>query len=347
MIYLLYGEEEFLVSEALAQLKAGFGAGDMLDLNTVRLDGARVTYPEFENAVTTIPFLADCRLVLVEGLLAGFGRRAARRGDDDADESGSETSDAVTPRPDAGWEKLGDLLTRLPETTQLIFVESGVNQRLAPVKAVMQAAEVRRFDRLKGAPLSDWVRKRAAGQGCKLSEQALNLVVNLAGNDLRLLDSELQKLALYANGETVDEAAVRALVPLSAESTIFGLVDAFVERQLTPAQRELHRLLNDGAAPPYLLFMLARQVRLVLAAADLLSERLPQSDMGPRLGLAGYPLTKTIEQAQRSNVATLLGMLNRLLEADVQLKTGRLEPVLAVELLVTELCAAPGARVGR
>lgn len=342
MIYLLYGEEEFLVSDALAQLRAGFGAGDMLELNTVRLEGGRIGYAEFENAVCTIPFLADCRLVLVEGLLGSFGRRAARARPDASaeDEAGDEEAPGPSGR-EAEWDRLADLMGRLPETTQLVFIESNVNQRLAPVKAVLQAAEVRKFDRLKGAPLSDWVRKRAGEQGAKLSGEALRLLVNLAGNDLRLLDNELLKLALYANGDTVDEAAVRALVPLSAETTVFGLVDAFTDRQLTPAQRELHRLLNDGAAPIYLLFMLARQVRLVLAAADLLGERLPQSEMGPRLGLAGFPLTKTIEQAQRSNVPTLIGMLNRLLEADVQIKTGKLDPVLAVELLVTELCSAP------
>lgn len=347
MIYLLHGEEEFLVSDALAQLKAGFGSGDMLDLNTIRFEGGRVGFAEFEAAVCTIPFLADCRLVLVDGLLASFQRRAARRGEADEGEGDGDAAEAATARADAGWEKLGDLLTRLPETTQLVFVEGAVNARAIAAKAVIQAADVRRFDKLKGPPLADWVRKRAAEQDCKLSGEALRLLVNLAGNDLRLLDSELQKLALYANGETVDEAAVRALVPLSAESTIFGLVDAFVERQLAPAQRELHRLLNDGAAPPYLLFMLARQVRLVLAACDLLGERLPQSEMGPRLGLAGFPLTKTVEQAQRTNVPTLVAMLNRLLEADVQMKTGKLDAVLAVELLVTELCAAPRARAGR
>ncbi|MSQ10610.1 MAG: DNA polymerase III subunit delta [Dehalococcoidia bacterium] len=347
MIYLLHGEEEFLVSEALAQLKAGFGSGDMLDLNTIRFEGGSVGFAEFEAAVCTIPFLADCRLVLVDGLLASLQRRAAHRGDGDEGEGDGDGSETAGGRADGGWEKLGDLLTRLPDTTQLVFIEGAINARATAAKAVMQAADVRRFDKLKGPPLADWVRKRAVEHACKLSGGALPLLVNLAGNDLRLLDSELQKLTLYANGASVDEAAVRALVPLSAETAIFGLVDAFVERQLTPAQRELHRLLNNGAAPPYLLFMLARQVRLVLAAADLLSERLPQSEMGPRLGLAGFPLTKTIEQAQRTNVPTLIAMLNRLLEADVQMKTGKLDAVLAVELLVTELCIASRARAGR
>lgn len=341
MIYLLYGEEEFLSRQELAALRAPFGSGDLIELNTTWLDGESLRLRDLEAAACSLPFMAECRIVVVEGLLGRLQRRRRRVAatGDPEDEPGAPPGDEDAGAEDPEWERLGAVLAAVPPTTLLVFLEGAVDPHRPAAKAVMAAAETRRFDRLRGARLVAWVRDRARQHGCALAGRALDTLVALAGNDLRLLDAELQKLALYAGGEPVDEETVRRLVPLTAETGVFGLVDAFVERQLTRAQRELHRLLAQGAAPPYLLFMLARQVRLVLMAADLLQQRTPQADLGQLLGLRDYALQKTLEQAQRADATALPAMLARLLEADLQVKQGPMDPVAALELLVTELCA--------
>lgn len=340
MIHLLYGDEEFLVQEEAANLRAGLGSGDMMDLNTARLDGATVSFPEFEAAVCSIPFLADCRVVLVQGLLSRFGSRA---GADDGGEAPKPTSRRG--KMDAGWDGLADLLTRLPETTQLLVTDGAVDSRNPLLKAFTPAAKAQVFKKLKGAPLADWVRERIALHRCKIDPTALRLLLNLAGENLRLIDSEVQKLALYANGAAIDEDMVRKLVPLAAETTVFALVDACSERRLPAAQRELHRLMGDGAAPTYILFMLARQVRMLLQARELMAQRMAAQDMMKQLGVYNdWAFRKTMEQAQGADTPTLVRTMTRLLEADVQMKTGQLDPALALELLVTELCGAPARR---
>lgn len=352
MIYLLYGEEDFLIQDALARIRAGFGSGDMLELNTVRLDGGSVSYPEFEAAVSTIPFLADCRLVLVDGLLKRFEPRRNERAGQQApaeDDAGDDSEDGADAAPttaaprrnrlEGGWEHLADLLTRLPETTQLILTDGKIPATNIALKAITPAAKVQTFGKLKGAPLTEWVRNRAKLHDCKLSPKALTLLLQLGGDDLRLFDSELQKLALYAAGQTVDEAMVQTLVPMSAETLIFGLTDAFAERRLKAAHRELQRLLADGAAPVYILFMLARHVRAMIQARELSAMQVPEADMMREMGMFNrYPFEKTVDQSRYLDTPTLVQTLNRLLEADVQMKTGKLEPELALQLLVTELC---------
>ncbi len=348
MIYLLYGEEEFLLHEALASLRAGLGPGDMLDLNTVRLDGASVSFGEFESAVVTIPFLADCRLVMAEGLLARFERAAGGGGGDGED--GEAPRPAVSGRRaklDAGWERFGDLMGRLPETTQLVFIEGKVGTANPLLKALTGKAELQAFRKLRGAALSDWVRDRAAHHRCRLSPPGVRMLLDLAGDNLRVLDGELVKLALYAGGEPVDVEDVRRLVAQTGETTVFALVDACAEHKLGPAQRELHKLLEGGAAPTYILFMLARQIRLLLQARELLARRAPQQEMKQQLGIfIDWVFDKTLKQAQGSTTPVLVRTMERLLESDVQMKTGGLEPVLSLELLVTELCGTPARREG-
>ncbi len=348
MIYLLYGEEEFLLHEALAGLRAGLGPGDMLDLNTVRLDGPSVSFGEFESAVVTMPFLADCRLVMVDGLLARFERAAAAPGNDGEDgDAPRPVASARRAKLDAGWEGFSDLMGRLPETTCLVFIEGKVGTANPLLKALTGQADVQAFRRLKGTALADWVRDRAVRHACRLSPPGMRMLLDLAGDNLRMLDSELVKLALYAGGAPVDVEDVRRLVAQTGETTIFALVDACAERRVGPAHHELHKLLANGAAPPYILFMLARQVRMLLQARDLLARKTPRQEMKQQLGIfIDWVFDKTLKQAQGSTTPVLVRTMERLLESDVQMKTGGLEPVLSLQLLVTELCAAPARREG-
>ena len=73
MIYSLSGDDDFTIRETLAGMKEGVGTPDVRDVNTVTL-GANVSLDEFTANASTVPFLADKRLVLVEGLLGRFER---------------------------------------------------------------------------------------------------------------------------------------------------------------------------------------------------------------------------------------------------------------------------------
>jgi DNA polymerase-3 subunit delta len=88
-----------------------------------------------------------------------------------------------------------------------------------------------------------------------------------------------------------------------------------------------------------LIFMLTRQYRQIILAQALLREGASESQIGARLALNGYPLRKTVEQANRYAAATLEAAYRRLLETDVAVKTGVLDVGLALELLIVDLAA--------
>ena len=76
MIYSLSGDDDFTIRETLAGLKESVGTPDVRDVNIVTI-GANVSLDEFTANASTVPFLADKRLVLVEGLLGKFERGRA------------------------------------------------------------------------------------------------------------------------------------------------------------------------------------------------------------------------------------------------------------------------------
>ena len=94
MIYLIYGEDSLSVEETLASLRVDSGPDELYDVNTTTLNGASVSMAELEAAWSTIPFMADKRIVVVRGLLARMerGRGGGSSRSRDAEAASGRTS---------------------------------------------------------------------------------------------------------------------------------------------------------------------------------------------------------------------------------------------------------------
>ena len=134
-------------------------------------------------------------------------------------------------------------------------------------------------DRPKDRELPGWIQQRAANMAGSLSAQATQMLADLIGPDLRLLDLEIQKLLLYADGRQVVAEDVLALVSRAREVNIFDLVDSVGRRETDRALKLLHQMLDDNVAPLYLLAMLARQVRILLQVSELQAQFLGKPEI--------------------------------------------------------------------
>jgi DNA polymerase-3 subunit delta len=239
----------------------------------------------------------------------------------------------------------------VPETTELIFVEGDdFDKRSSLFTYLKKSAEVREFLPRQGAELQRWLQDRARTLGARLQPDAGALLVEYAGADGRALLNEVNKLSAYAGpGGTIDAGAVRLLVPDSGESSVFEFVDALAARQLGPALQLLHDLFADGAAATYLLFMVGRQVRILIGVSELADQRRGPDAIAAELGQRPFVVRKAMTQAGRFDRAALLRLHDRLTELDHWSKTGRIDPEAALELLVAETCdlrARPAQQAG-
>ena len=135
MIYSLSGDDDFTIRETLAGLKEGVGTPDLRDVNIVTL-GANVSLDEFTANASTVPFLADKRLVLVEGLLGKFERGGGGRRSGSGANGKKELSE---------WERLPLVLANVPETTDVVFVDgrlSASNPLLKLIQELVTAQDV-------------------------------------------------------------------------------------------------------------------------------------------------------------------------------------------------------------
>lgn len=328
LLYILYGEDDFSIREALAKIKEGLGDKELLSTNTTILQGQNLTLQQLIITCDTLPFLAPNRLVIVEGLLSRF-------------ETQDKEKRAAKPR-DSEWQSFKEYLNRMPGSTVLILTDGALKRGNSMLADVAMLAKVQEFKPLKGVQLRNWMQARAKSLGCTISPPALQLLSELVGGNLGLLSIEIGKLCLYAQGRMVEVNDVKSLVAYAQETNVFGMVDAILERNASKATRLLHLLEDEGAAPAYLLFMITRQIRMVIQAKDMLQQKQAFADIGYTLGISSdYVLQKVREQARAPSMEQLKGVYRKLLDTDISIKTGRIKGdrgELALELLICELC---------
>ena len=326
-VYILNGDP-FLTAEALRELRTQVGPAELLEANSHWISGGQVTLAGLQGICDAIPFLAQKRLVVVEGFLRLFEERSGRG-------RGSGGRPAGGP---AGWAELEEYLRQMPSTTLLVFLEGtlqGGNSMLARLSSL---AQVQEFRTPRGEELARWIRNRAEIKGAKITIGALRLLGEYVGGNLQTLDNELEKLLLYAVDRPIEEEDVTTLVPQVREASIFAAVDAILEGRQALALRLMHRLRSDGANLSYILAMIARQLRLITLAKDLLRRGVAPGELGGRLGIrADFALRRTLDQARKSPWPRLVALYQRLLEMDLAVKEGRLEEDLALDLLVAEV----------
>ena len=337
MIHILYGDDEFSISETVASMKNAVEPADLRDVNITVLDGSSIGFDELRATCDTVPFLAEKRVVVVHGLLGQFERR---RGP-----ASAVAPERATRKQDA-WSGLGEYLARVPETTDLLLVDGPLNRSNPMLAAARSHAQIRPFAAPNDRGVAQWVRDRAASRAITIEPPAVAALAGAIGGDLRVVAGELEKLAVYRAGEPIRREDVEEMVSYAREASIFAAVDAMVEGRLAAALSSSHQLLRLGRTPGFILAMVARQVRLLILAKELKERGVPPAEHGKRLGLTGYPLRKTMDQERAFTADRLARVHRKLLEADVRMKTTGTDEETVLDLLVTEVAVGAGT-VGR
>jgi DNA polymerase-3 subunit delta len=319
--YLLYGDDDMSLEIALKELRASMGSGTEAEMNTSEYEGEEVSVPKILNDVRSFPFLSDKRLVIVKGLVAHLMKNQAGKDQ---------------------LETLLEAIPNLPAHARLVLVErENLKSNLRVVKIAQEKGYCKQFT----APedISDWIKKRAKEEyQSEIEMQAARALASVTGNDLRRADNELVKLVAYVDGERpIKEEDVALLTPYVAEASVFDMVDAMAIGNGKIALSLMNQVLDaDPSDPGFRLFaLITRQFRLLLLAREHLDSGGSANEkvVAGVLGIHPYPAGKVATQSRRFTLPQLETIYRRVQQYDVDMKTGKVEPRLALELLVASL----------
>lgn len=312
--YVLHGEDEYSRKAMLRKMREDMH--DPSGLNISEVDGGQVGAREVINMASAMPFLAEKRLVIVDGLLGLLAKRG---------NSGK-----------AEFEVLVQHLPHLPPSARLVFHEHSTLPDKNPILRLI-GEEPSGYVKAFNAPsnLSKWITQQAEqAYGVSIDPAAVRALAVVVEKDMRAADNELAKLAAYVDGERpISEADVALLTTYVAEPDIFAMVDAIGQQDGKTAMRICMELLANQQALA-LFGMINRQFRLLILAREYLDQNGSAGGMGKSIGVHDFVAKKLSQQAGAFRLPTLEGIYRKLVEYDYNIKMGKIADDVALQLFI-------------
>ncbi|CAN5191835.1 DNA polymerase III subunit delta [soil metagenome] len=287
MVITVTGANSLALTQATRDLVADFLA-DQGEMGLERLDGAEATIERIGEALTSLPFLSDNKMVVL------------RQGS--ANKQFTEGAEA--------------LLAGLPDTTELILVEPKLDKRSSYYKYLKKSTDYREFNELDQGGLARWLVQVATERGGTLSQSDANFLISRVGMNQQLLSNELEKLLLYSSKITQD--SIKALTESTPQSTVFELLDAAFSGNI---QRALQLYAEQRALkvePQQIVAMLSWQLH-ILALIKTAGQRSPEA-IASEAKISPYVVKKSAGIARKLTISELKQLITDLAVIDSRSK---------------------------
>jgi DNA polymerase III subunit delta len=265
------------------------------DENVSTVDASSATIRTLLDEVSVLPFLAEKRLVVINGI------------------------------PKCTKEDI-DLLERCVHPSALVlFVEAKPDKRSGGVKELLKRAKQHIFEPLKGAAVQTWIRSYAQEQGITLDPSALQLLVEFTGDEQAMLAREIEKLAAYKPGQTINKEDIESLCVPTEEGVVWKISDLLATGGKRDALLYAHRLLGRGGDAYGLWAILSSMLKnLVAVHAATDAGMNAQADIAEATGVHPFAVRSLVQYSRRLDAKKTASFVHWTADADRALKTGGL-----------------------
>lgn len=304
-VYLLYGPEDYLKKQYRDKLKSALAGDDTMNLHEFEGKGIRVG--EVIDLAETLPFFAERRVIMIQN--SGLFKE--------------------------GGEELSQYLENLPATTFFVFMESEVDKRCRLYKTVKKMGRDTEFVTPDENMLSRWVLGILKRENKQITQRALELFLQKSGTDMENISKELEKLICFClKKDAIDVTDVEAISVKQISSHIFDMMEAIGLKQQKRALNLYYELLALKVSPFQILALLGRQFNILLQLKEMKQKGYPEKEMAQKVGVPPFTIRKYLDQTTRFEKAELRQALTECVQADEDIKTGRMDSQLAIELLI-------------
>jgi len=219
----------------------------------------------------------------------------------------------------------------------LLYQEGEIAQSDPLLKSLKKSGKTQEFNPLEGEKLKKWLRKKLEILGAKADQRTLEKLIEFVGNDLWRLSNEIKKLVNYRKDKHFQAEDVELLVKPKIETDIFKTIDAIASKNKRKAFELLKKHLEKGDSPLYLLSMINYQFRNLLIVKDLIEKNLPYYLILKKTQLNPWVVKKSEQQANKFTLAELKKIYQKIFQTDLAIKTGKLKPEIALDILIAEI----------
>lgn len=309
-VYLIYGEEDYLRKQYKDRMREALIGDDTMNYNYY--EGKGISVKELIDVGETLPFFNERRLIVVEN--SGFFS--------------------------SSQEELAGYLKEKPETTCFLFVEKDVDKRNKLFKTVSSLGYAANMTAPDERTLIRWISGILKKEQRFMREDAMRHFLERIDTDMENIRRELDKLVVYTDGaQEITVGDIDEVCTVYTESQVFDMVRSVAEKQQSKALELYYDLIAQKEAPMRILYWITRQFNQLYQIKDLQSKGYPDHVIAERMGVRDFVVRKNKTLCQRFSLEELRKSIQICVEREEDVKTGRLNDRMAVELLIIQFSA--------
>jgi DNA polymerase-3 subunit delta len=330
----LEGGDPYLRDLCRSKIIDSYVPEPMRDWALARISVRGGDWSEIFQRAETMPMLAPCQVVLIDGAETIQGRAK----DGDASDADDDSEPGDDPRKDT-LKAFADYLEKPAPFTVLVFEVPKLDHRQRFYKILAENALIVELS-LGSESAASLAAQMAKDLGAEIDRPAATLLADILNSEPARIQLEMQKLASYVQSRgRITTADVEELVVAARRNTVWQLADMLATRRRDAALEFLDNLLREGEEPIGLVGVLAWMYHKLIEARDL-----PAGTSGFQaartLGMRPDAAEAAVRNAHRISKQDLINGLIALAEADNQLKSSNPNPRALMEFLIARLTSS-------
>lgn len=323
-LYLLYGEELFLLENNLKKIRKLFGE-TVKGINYVLIDDTNVK--ELIQDIETPAFGYEKKLIIARntGLFKSEGKRKNK-----------ELSDLK----DKIKDYLNENIDIINQGVILVFVEEDADSRLKLFKTLDKLGTVCRFDFQKPVQIEKRVKAICNAYEVKIDDSTLRYFIEICGTNMQDVINEIRKLIEYAGkGGTIKKEDVDSLTIKKLEAVIFDLTDNLGQKQTRKALDVLKNLIYNKDPIQRILVMLYnhfKKLYFLKLATKYNKDIVTSLSLKPN---QTFLVNKYKTQSKYFTEKELKDVLQALRDLDVNYKNGLIDLEVGLEAILCNYCS--------
>ncbi len=312
-MYLLYGVEDFLIKE---EIKKIIKNNNIDDIDIIRYDLENTKLETIIEDAASISLFGNKKLIIVDNSYIFTGTTNKKLMEQNTD-------------------LLINYLNKADFSNIVVFkiLKEKLDDRKKVVKLFKEKGIVKDFN--KTSNLNKYILDMF--DNYKIDNNCINLLVDRVGNNLEILHQEIEKIKQYKDKDlNISKEDIINLTSKNIENDFFALIENIVSKNKEKAMESYFEIIKDEE-PIKIIVVLANKFRLIYQAKRLYKQGFSEKDISNMLGNNFYAVRKCLESGRNYSEKALLKTLVSLANLDIDIKTGKIDKYVGLEMFILTL----------
>lgn len=316
LIYLFTGTSEIFIKNRMNRIIQSF---NKYEYTIIKYDMETTSLSTVLSDAITVPFLEELKIIILKN--PKFLTKSA-----------TSTKDEIKAMLKYLKNPCDSTLLIIDATNTVINQSNEIYKMLKNVSRIIDYPDPEEIE-LKG-----WIVRSFDANGIDIKDDALTLLLEYIGDDQARLSQEIDKLSSYVGkGGTIRKEDIKLLVPKNINNEIYLLIKAIINHDLALTNQIYDNLITHTKDSLTIFSLISNKFKELLSTYRLLKYGYSQSDIAKFYNVSTGKAYYIVQEARAFKLSDLEFYIDKLAELDYQIKSGKLDKTIGLELLLLKL----------